>query len=67
MTRDAEQRLGRASDAARERIDRVLGQARQTGRHTVETVEDTVDAHPFLSLATTFLVGILVGHLLGRR
>ena len=47
---EAERRYGETTAAARERIDRVLGQAREKGRHTVETVEETVDAHPFLSL-----------------
>ena len=64
---DAERRFAEASEAARERIERVLGQARETGRQTVETLEETVEAHPFLSLLATFLAGILVGHLLSRR
>ena len=58
---------GEASEAARERISRVLDQAQATGRKTVETLEETVESHPFLSLLATFLAGILVGHLLSRR
>jgi ElaB/YqjD/DUF883 family membrane-anchored ribosome-binding protein len=64
---EAERRYGETTEAARERIDRVLGQARTTGRQTVESLEETVEAHPFLSLLATFLTGILVGHLLSRR
>jgi ElaB/YqjD/DUF883 family membrane-anchored ribosome-binding protein len=64
---EAERRYGETAEAARERIDRILGQARATGRHTVETLEETVEAHPFLSVLATFLAGILVGHLLSRR
>ena len=44
---EAERRFGEATAAARERIERVLGHARATGRHTVETVEETVEAHLF--------------------
>ncbi len=58
---------GEASEAARERVARLLGRARATGRRTVETLGETVETHPYLALLATFLAGIVVGHLLSRR
>ena len=65
--REAERHLGDAAHAAKEAIDWAFGKARTTGRRTAETVEHTVESHPFYSMVVAFLAGLLIGALVSRR
>jgi ElaB/YqjD/DUF883 family membrane-anchored ribosome-binding protein len=65
--RETERHLSEAARAAKEAIDRVFGKAKETGRRTAETVEHTVEAHPFYAMVVAFLAGLLIGALISRR
>jgi ElaB/YqjD/DUF883 family membrane-anchored ribosome-binding protein len=67
MARETERHLGEAARAAKEAIDKVFGSAKIAGRRTAETVEHTVEAHPFYSMLAAFLAGLLIGALISRR
>lgn len=46
---------------ARERVAEKARAAAAKGRESVEAVEEQIAAHPFMSLATAFAVGMVVG------
>jgi ElaB/YqjD/DUF883 family membrane-anchored ribosome-binding protein len=63
LSRDTEGLLSDAGTRAREAYDYALDE----GRRTLDAGEETVRAHPFLSLAIAAGVGILIGRLLAPR
>ena len=64
---ETERHMSEAARAAKAAIDEVFGKARVAGRRTAETVEQTVEAHPFYSMLGAFLAGLLIGALVSRR
>jgi ElaB/YqjD/DUF883 family membrane-anchored ribosome-binding protein len=53
-------------DAARARIDRLSGEARQQSRQTLDDLTDKIEERPLASILVAFGVGILIGRLLDR-
>lgn len=52
---------------ARERVDRKVRAAAERGRESVEAIEDQIAAHPFMSVAVAFGVGMIMGCGLSRK
>lgn len=54
-------------EAIRERIDALAQDSKATGQQGVRAVEEQIDEHPFMSLATAFAIGLMVGRFFDRR
>lgn len=48
-------------------LDRLYQRAKDGGAASLESIEQTVERHPFTSLAAAFGIGLLLGKLLDRR
>ena len=59
------------TDSAREKVIEELrnefGSARDKGMETVDSVEQTIQERPFISLLIAFLAGLILGKLFDRR
>lgn len=67
LTEDALRAAKSGMSDAKDRIDQKVKAAAAKGKESVEAVEDQVAAHPFMSLATAFTVGMVVGLGLSRK
>ncbi|QNN24814.1 DUF883 family protein [Planctomycetales bacterium ZRK34] len=47
-------------------LEHAYGVARKQGKQAVETAQQTVEAHPLVTLATAFGIGALIGHLMRK-
>lgn len=61
LTGDALHAARSGAAEARERVTEKARAPAAKGRESVEAVEEQVAAHPFMSLATAFAVGMVVG------
>jgi ElaB/YqjD/DUF883 family membrane-anchored ribosome-binding protein len=63
----ARESLADLAGALRDELKGAFDGARDKSRKSVETVEQTIEEKPFLSLLTAFGVGVLLAKLLDRR
>ena len=68
-TATAEQRRNAEEGAARAKAagEAALGQVRDKANESIESIEQNVRHHPFLSLLAAFGVGMLIAQLVTRR
>lgn len=64
---DARSSVSELASTLREELLRALEGAKDRGKRSVATVEETIEDRPFLTLLTAFGAGILLGKLLDRR
>lgn len=64
---DAAQAARSGAAEARNRVERKADAAAAKGRESVEAIEEQIAAHPLMSLATAFAVGMVVGLGLSRK
>jgi ElaB/YqjD/DUF883 family membrane-anchored ribosome-binding protein len=57
----------RAASDAKERAGEYFDTAMDQGRRTLKTTEQTIKAHPYLSIAIAAGIGLLLGKLIGSR
>lgn len=67
LTDDAVHAAKRGATEAKDRVTEGARSAAAMGRDSMEAVEEQVAAHPFMSLATVFAVGMVVGLGLSRK
>jgi ElaB/YqjD/DUF883 family membrane-anchored ribosome-binding protein len=67
LTADAVRTAKAGAAEAKHRIDQTVKAASAKGKESVEAVEEQIAAHPFMSLAAVFGVGMLVGFGISRK
>lgn len=67
LTEDAVHATKTGAAEAKERIERSARAAAAKGRESAEAVEEQIAAHPLVSLATAFAVGMVLGLGLSRK
>jgi ElaB/YqjD/DUF883 family membrane-anchored ribosome-binding protein len=67
LTGKVERRAKDEVEAIRQRIDALARETKASGQQGIRAVEEQIDEHPFMTLATAFAIGLMVGRFFDRR